>query len=108
MAMGKRQTERQQELWIAAPDLPTPAAELFYRKLNQVLAERGFDPFVEGLCQKFYRESLGRDSIPPGCTSGCSCWATLKASTRSVASPGGAATGPRPTGDGGSAYGRIE
>jgi transposase len=66
MAMGKRQTDRQQELWIAAPDLPTPAAEPFYRKLNQVLAERGFDPFVEGLCQKFYHESLGRDSIPPG------------------------------------------
>lgn len=66
MAMGKRQTQRQQELWIAAPDLPTPAAEPFYRKLNQVLAERGFDPFVEGLCQKFYHESLGRDSIPPG------------------------------------------
>ena len=66
MAMGKKQTERQQELWIAAPDLPTPAAEPFYRKLNQVLAERGFDPFVEGLCRKFYHESLGRDSIPPG------------------------------------------
>jgi transposase len=66
MAMGKRQTERQQGLWIAAPDLPTPAAEPFYRKLNQVLAERGFDPFVEGLCQRFYHESLGRDSIPPG------------------------------------------
>ena len=66
MAMGKWQTERQQELWIAAPDVPTPAAELFYRKLNQVLAEGGFDPFVEGLCQKFYHESLGRDSIPPG------------------------------------------
>jgi transposase len=66
MAMGKRQAERQQELWIAAPDLPRPVAEPFYRKLNQVLAERSFDPFVEGLCQKFYHESLGRDSIPPG------------------------------------------
>jgi len=66
MAMGKWNTERQQELWIAAPDVPTPAAEPFYRKLNQVLAERSFDPFVEGLCQKFYHESLGRDSIPPG------------------------------------------
>jgi transposase len=66
MAMGKRQTQRQQELWIAAQDVPAPAAEPFYRKLNQVLAERGFDPFVERLCQKFYHESLGRDSIPPG------------------------------------------
>jgi transposase len=66
MAMGKRQTRRQRELWIAAPDLPTPAAEPFYRKLNQVLAERGFDPFVEGLCQRFYHEEIGRPSIPPG------------------------------------------
>jgi transposase len=66
MAMGKRQTQRQQELWIAALDLPTPAAEPFYRKLNEVLADRGFDRFVEGLCRKFYHESLGRDSIPPG------------------------------------------
>jgi transposase len=66
MAMGKWQTERQQEMWIAAPDVPTPAAEPFYRKLNQVLGEQGFDAFVEGLCQKFYHESLGRDSIPPG------------------------------------------
>jgi transposase len=66
MAMGKWQTERQQEMWIAAPDVPTPAAEPFYRNLNQVLAEQGFDAFVEGICQRFYHESLGRDSIPPG------------------------------------------
>jgi transposase len=66
MAMGKRKTERQQELWIAAPDVPTPAAEPFYRKLNEVLAQEGFDPFVEGLCQKFYHEEMGRPSIPPG------------------------------------------
>jgi len=66
MAMGKWQTQRQQELWIAAQDVPAPAAEPFYRKLNEVLARQGFDSFVEGLCQKFYHESLGRDSIPPG------------------------------------------
>jgi len=66
MAMGKRTTQRQQELWIAAPDMPTPAAEPFYRKLNQLLAEYGFDPLVEGLCQKFYHDELGRPSIPPG------------------------------------------
>lgn len=66
MAMGKRTTQRQQELWIAAPDMPTPVAEPFYRKLNQLLAQRGFDPLVEGLCQKFYHDELGRPSIPPG------------------------------------------
>jgi transposase len=66
MAMGKHKTERQQELWIAAPDIPAPAAEPFYRKLNEVLAQGGFDAFVEGLCQRFYHEEMGRPSIPPG------------------------------------------
>jgi hypothetical protein len=47
MAMGKWQTQRQQELWIAAQDVPVPAGEPFYRKLNQVLAQRGCDPFVQ-------------------------------------------------------------
>jgi transposase len=53
-------------MWIAAPELPTPASEPFYRKLNELLGEHGFDPLVEGLCQKFYHESLGREGIPPG------------------------------------------
>jgi transposase len=66
MAMGKKKTEREQELWIATPELPVPAAEPFYRKLNEILGEQGFDAFVEGLCQQFYHEELGRPSIPPG------------------------------------------
>jgi transposase len=66
MAMGKWQTQRQQEMWLAGADLPASAAEPFYRKLNELLAEQGFDPFVEGLCRKFYHESLGREGIPPG------------------------------------------
>jgi transposase len=66
MAMGKRKRQRERGLWIATPELPVPAAEPFYRKLNEVLAERGFDAFVEGLCQKFYHEEMGRPGIPPG------------------------------------------
>ena len=66
MAMGKRKTERQQELWIAAADLPEAPGHPFYRKLNGLLDESGFDPFVEGLCQKFYHDELGRPSVPPG------------------------------------------
>jgi transposase len=66
MAMGKWNAERQAALWIAADEVPTSAAEPFYRKLNEVLAQQGFDPFVEGLCQPFYHEELGRPSIPPG------------------------------------------
>lgn len=66
MAMGKRKTERQQELWIATTDLPEAPGHPFYRKLNVLLAEHGFDPFVEDLCQKFYHDELGRPSVPPG------------------------------------------
>ena len=66
MAMGKRTMERQQELWVATMDIPQAPGHPFYRKLNQLLAEHGFDPLVEGLCQKFYHDDLGRPSIPPG------------------------------------------
>jgi transposase len=66
MAMGKRKTERQQELWVATTDIPQAPGHPFYRKLNQLLAEHGFDSFVEGLCQKFYHEEIGRPSVPPG------------------------------------------
>jgi transposase len=66
MAMGRRKTERQQELWISAADLPEAPGHPFYRKLNGLLGENGFDPFVEELCRKFYHDELGRPSVPPG------------------------------------------
>jgi transposase len=34
--------------------------------LNQVLEERGFDAFVEQQCERFYAETMGRPSLPPG------------------------------------------
>ena len=37
----------------------------FYTKLNAVLAEAGFDEFVEKLCAPYYKEG-GRPGIPPG------------------------------------------
>jgi len=66
MAMGKRKTEQQAELWIAATTMPQSPGHPFYRRLNQLLAEQGFDAFAEGLCRKFYHESIGRPGIPPG------------------------------------------
>jgi len=66
MSMGKRKDERQEELWIATSEMPAPPGHPFYRKLNQLLAEHDFDLFVEGLCQRFYAEVMGRPSIPPG------------------------------------------
>lgn len=60
MAMGKQKTERQQELWIPATEMPEAPGHPFYRRLNEFLAQEGFDRFVEGLCEKFYAEALGR------------------------------------------------
>ena len=66
MAMGKRQGERQQDLWVPTARMPQPPGHPFYRRLNQLLARHGFDRFVEGQCERFYHDSLGRPSIPPG------------------------------------------
>jgi transposase len=66
MALGRRVEERQQEMWIASAELPKSEGHVFYRKLNQLLANAGFDRFVEELCQTFYHARIGRPGIPPG------------------------------------------
>lgn len=66
MAMGKRASEQQEQFWIATGDVPQAPGHPFYRQLNGLLGEHGFDRFVEGLCEKFYHGTLGRLSIPPG------------------------------------------
>ena len=94
MAMGKRKTEKQEALFIVAADLPRTPAHPFYEKLNQVLAEDGFDrvrrrAVPEVLCG---RRWAGRQSGCRGSISGCCCWAISRGSTPSAASPGVAAT----------------
>lgn len=66
MSMGKRVLEQQAELWVVSADLPRSPGHAFYDRLNGILAEAGFDRFVEDLCQPHYAEDAGRDSIPPG------------------------------------------
>ncbi len=66
MAMGKRPVEQQDQFWVATADMPEAPGHPFYRKLNELLAKHGFDGFVEGLCSKFYHDTMGRPSIPPG------------------------------------------
>lgn len=65
MALGRRRRE-EQEAWVATTDLPKSPGHVFYRKLNQLLAEADFDSFVEGLCQPHYADEVGRPGIPPG------------------------------------------
>jgi len=65
MALGKRKRE-QQSAWVATTDLPKSPGHPFYRKLNELLAEAGFDDWIENLCRPHYAEKRGRPSIPPG------------------------------------------
>lgn len=64
MALGKRKP-KQDELFIATAKVASGPGHPFYSKLNQVLAEAGFDEFVEELCATYYKEG-GRPGIPPG------------------------------------------
>src|SRR5271154_1824649 len=66
MAMGKRKSNDQSPLFVAAAKLPQSAGHPFYVRLNEVLAQWKFDEFVEGLCAKFYEAKLGRPSLVPG------------------------------------------
>jgi transposase len=66
MAMGKRDCEQQQDLFITHDKLPRSPGHVFYRKLNQLLAAGGFEPWIEGLCEPYYCQGQGRPSVPPG------------------------------------------
>jgi transposase len=66
MAMKKHRRDRQADLWISTAEIAASPGHPFYQQLNDVLAEHGFDRFVEDRCQKFYAERRGRPSIPPG------------------------------------------
>jgi transposase len=65
MAMGKRQP-KQPDLFIPTAALPQTPGHPFYRQLNALLGEAGFDRYVEELCEAYYCAEIGRPSIPPG------------------------------------------
>jgi transposase len=54
------------DLVIALKDLPPPPANPFYQRLNALLDEAGFEPFVEDLCRPYYADNFGRPGVPPG------------------------------------------
>src|SRR5262249_38676958 len=66
MSMGRRQTQEQPDLWVPTSELPLSPGHAFYDKLNALLAQAGFDAHIEALCQPYYVEGVGRESIPPG------------------------------------------
>ena len=66
MSMSRRPESRQQEMWVLAHTLPEAPGCPFYTQLNQLLADHGFDRFVEEQCAPYYAPTLGRPSIAPG------------------------------------------
>ena len=66
MALGRRRSSHQGELFLTSADLPRSPGHAFYDRLNELLAEADFDRFVEDLCQPHYAHEIGRPSLPPG------------------------------------------
>jgi len=68
MAMRRRKSERQDSLFITADNLPKFQGHPFYQALNRLLAEAGFDRWIEQRCLPYYEqvETRGQRSIPPG------------------------------------------
>jgi transposase len=66
MSMGRWQADHQSEFWVPTVELPQSPGHVFYDKLNALLAEALFDPYVEDLCRDYYAEDAGRQSLPPG------------------------------------------
>jgi len=51
MGMGRRQTERQQELWVPTQELSAGPRHVFYERLNRLLADADFDAWIEDRCR---------------------------------------------------------
>ena len=65
MAIGRRRRTPQQELFVATSDIRA-LDNPFYRALNGLLDEHGFDEFAEEQCREFYAGNRGRPGVPPG------------------------------------------
>ena len=65
MAMG-REREVQGDLMMTWAEIPRSPGHVFYDRLQQLLAEAGFDAFVEETCKPYYAPRMGAPSLPPG------------------------------------------
>jgi len=65
MAMG-REGEVQGDLMISWAEMPRSPGHVFYDRLQKLLAEAGFDAFVEEVCKPYYALRMGAPSLPPG------------------------------------------
>jgi hypothetical protein len=60
MAMGKRKRHAKQTSMWWRHKICRGALRIRLPRLNQILDKHDFDGYVEGLCQRFYAEEIGR------------------------------------------------
>ena len=89
MAIGRRPEAPQQDMFVAASEIRAGGSP-FYRALDRLLRENGFDGFAEEACREFYAGNRGRPGVPPGVY--FRMLLAWRGSARSVASPGGVRT----------------
>jgi len=67
MAMGRRRP-KQRPPFVESSRAPAAPRHRFYEKLNELLAEAGFDEHAEALCAMYYgaEGEAGRPSVAPG------------------------------------------
>jgi len=63
--MGQR-APKQSALFVASEAMATSPGHPFCERLNRLLAEAGFDAWIEGRCAEYYVKGVGRRGIPPG------------------------------------------
>lgn len=84
--MGKRDGE-QDDLFVTHQQRRSQSHP-FYRAVNRVLADQGFDRYVQRLCSKFYAKNMGQPGLAPGIYFRACCLGSSKASTASEESHG--------------------
>ena len=70
MAIGRRPEARQHDIFVAASEIRAGGSP-FYRGLDRLLRENGFDGFAEEACREFYAATGGGRVFLPGSTSAC-------------------------------------
>jgi transposase len=65
MAM-RCEREVQGDLVVSWSEMPRSPGHAFYDRLQTLLAEAGFDRFVETTCKPYYAPRMGAPSLPPG------------------------------------------
>ncbi len=66
MTMGRLSKQRTAAGTASRLAIALAPRHFFYDRCNKILAEAEFDETVEMLCQPYYKDGVGRPSIPPG------------------------------------------